>query len=287
LRDLTAAPLFPELWKSESSGALLLDLLLDASSRLVRVWAMGLLQRDHLALLGSMNVADIRRLLDHPDEQVQILGAQALENSTRLGQLTVEEWFDLLAVQNPTVAETIVGLPGTGKADDVGVNDLNPMANGRGCGLMLQLVMEPKHSVPNGRRVEFRQGRRRGIDDRLLIDRLLITHPTDLPPLTGLSVKGEEHVRRRNAGVPLSHKLPAPIEKDAPTPFVTGEEERAAEVHAHHFEWGGRIRHCHVRDVVVAQRGTILRGDLEEFGLRTDDVRFLEFGAGTRHGGRK
>jgi hypothetical protein len=110
LRELNPAPAFAELWKSETSGSLLVDLLLTANSRLVRVWAMGLLQRDHLPLLGAMSVADIRRLLDHPDEQVQVLGAQALENSTRLGQLTVDEWLELLAAQNPTVLETISGL---------------------------------------------------------------------------------------------------------------------------------------------------------------------------------
>jgi hypothetical protein len=110
LRELNPAPSFAELWKSETSGTLLLDLLLSANSRLVRVWAMGLLHRDHLALLGAMSVADIRRLLDYPDEQVQVLGAQALENSTRLGQLTVDEWLELISAQNPTVLETISGL---------------------------------------------------------------------------------------------------------------------------------------------------------------------------------
>jgi hypothetical protein len=110
LRDLTPAPAFPHLWKTSESGPLLLDLLLNAGSRLVRVWAMGLLRRDHLGLLGAMPVADIGRLLDHPDPQIQLLGAQALEGSTLLGQLTVAEWLDLLEVQNPTVLETIVAL---------------------------------------------------------------------------------------------------------------------------------------------------------------------------------
>lgn len=110
LRDLQPAPQFSDLWKSEAAGKLLIDLLLNARAHLIRVWAIELLQRDHRGLLAAIPVSDIRRLLDHPDEQVQLTGAQLLEASTSLDKLTVADWLELLKVQSPTALETIVTL---------------------------------------------------------------------------------------------------------------------------------------------------------------------------------
>lgn len=110
LRELTPAPAFAELWTTPAAGQRLLDLLLDAQSRLVRVWAMGLLRANHAELLKRMPVPDIRRLLDHPDDQVQLLGAEILEASTELDKLPVGGWLELLAVRNPALLETICRL---------------------------------------------------------------------------------------------------------------------------------------------------------------------------------
>lgn len=110
LRELAPAPSFPNLWQSPEAGRELIGLLLQARSRLVRVWAAGLLRANHAELLKRMPVADIRRLLDHPDDEVQLLGAQVLQGSTELDKLPVAGWLELLAVRNPTVLETICRL---------------------------------------------------------------------------------------------------------------------------------------------------------------------------------
>lgn len=110
LGELTAAPMFPDTWERPDSGRVLLDLLRLAPSRLVRVWSIQLLRRDHAELFRAMPIADIRRLLEHPDEEIQILGAQVLEQSTELAKLPVSGWLELLNVRNPTVLETICRL---------------------------------------------------------------------------------------------------------------------------------------------------------------------------------
>jgi hypothetical protein len=110
LRELTPAPDFPALWKTPDGGRRLIDLLLDAGSRLVRTWAIQLLGTDHAESLQTLPVSDIRRLLEHPDDEVQALGAQLLEGSTQLDKLTVAAWLELLTVRSPAVLETICRL---------------------------------------------------------------------------------------------------------------------------------------------------------------------------------
>lgn len=110
LRDLAPSPQFPALWQTDQAGQLLIGLLLEANSRLVRVWAAGLLRASHADLLKRMAVSDIRRLLDHPDDEVQLFGAQVLEGSTELDKLPVSDWLELLGVRNPTALETVCRL---------------------------------------------------------------------------------------------------------------------------------------------------------------------------------
>jgi len=110
LRELVPAPEFPELWRKPPASRVLMDLLLGADSRLVRVWAIGLLRQQHAEVLSAMPVADLRRLLDHADEEVQLLGAQLLEGSSQLDKLPVSDWLDLLSVRNPLALETICRL---------------------------------------------------------------------------------------------------------------------------------------------------------------------------------
>ena len=110
LRELVQAPVFPELWQTAESGQVLFELVLEARSRLVRVWAIQLLRSSHSDRLRSMPTADILRLLDHSDEEVQSLGAELLEHSLELDKLPVSAWLDLLNVRSPMVLETICRL---------------------------------------------------------------------------------------------------------------------------------------------------------------------------------
>jgi hypothetical protein len=75
LGELVAAPAFEEEWKQPESGAVLLELVTQAKSRLVRVWAIQLLKRDHKATLQAVAVEQLLALLDHADQEVQQFGA--------------------------------------------------------------------------------------------------------------------------------------------------------------------------------------------------------------------
>ena len=110
LRELTAAPQFPDLWKAPAAARVLLDLIVEAKARLVRVWAMQLLRREHLGNISGIPVASIRRLLDHSDGEVQLLGAELLEKARGLEQLTIDQWLELLSIQNVTALDAIARL---------------------------------------------------------------------------------------------------------------------------------------------------------------------------------
>jgi hypothetical protein len=110
LRELLPAPQFPSLWKEPSAANVLLDLLVEARARLVRVWATQLLRRDHADRLKNISVKDLRRLLDHDDDEVQMLGAELLEGAIDLDKLPVPTWVELLGTRNLTALETIARL---------------------------------------------------------------------------------------------------------------------------------------------------------------------------------
>jgi hypothetical protein len=98
LNDLTPAPSFADLWKTPSSAILLLDLIIEAQSRFVRVWAMQLLHEIHPN--HDVDVQTLWRLLDHENAEIQQFGASLLEKSTKLATLTLDTWFQLLKTRN-------------------------------------------------------------------------------------------------------------------------------------------------------------------------------------------
>jgi hypothetical protein len=110
LSALTAAPVFPALWEQRSSANLLLELLSNAGARPVRVWAMQLIQRHHLANLTDVSIERLMSLLENSDPEVQTLGAQLLENSRLLPTLSLESWLQLLQTKSLTALEIITRL---------------------------------------------------------------------------------------------------------------------------------------------------------------------------------
>jgi hypothetical protein len=110
MATLTAAPVFPKLWEQRSSASLLLELLGNAGARPIRVWAMQLIQRHHLANLADIPIERLMSLLDNSDPQVQTLGAQLLENSRLLPTLPLESWLQLLQIKSLTALEIITRL---------------------------------------------------------------------------------------------------------------------------------------------------------------------------------
>ena len=87
LGELVAAPQFEDLWKKPESAAVLLKLVTQADSRLVRVWTIQLLKRDHAAALQAITAQQLLALLNHADEEVQQFGAGLLGDALGRGQL--------------------------------------------------------------------------------------------------------------------------------------------------------------------------------------------------------
>lgn len=107
LGELSAAPQFPKLWNSSDSAAILLNLLAVAQSRLVRVFAIQLLKRDHLASLQSVSVEQLLALLNHADDEVQHFGAGLLETLPGVDSWPVTTWLRLLETRSVTALATI------------------------------------------------------------------------------------------------------------------------------------------------------------------------------------
>jgi hypothetical protein len=107
LAELTAAPKFEDLWKHADSAAVLLKLLTDAQSRLVRVWAMQLIKRHHAQSMQQISAEQLLALLDHHDEEVQQFGANLLETLAAIDTWPIETWLRLLETRSVTALATI------------------------------------------------------------------------------------------------------------------------------------------------------------------------------------
>lgn len=96
--ELASAPMFPETWRRPESGLILFDLLLEARSRLVRVWARQTLEREHPGFAAPVEA--LLRLLDHDDEELQQLGSKLLSGLSGLETRPLDFWLRLLATRN-------------------------------------------------------------------------------------------------------------------------------------------------------------------------------------------
>jgi hypothetical protein len=105
LGELTPSPTFSDAWKKPEAASCLLGLAVQARSRLVRVWAMRLFQREHPT--HAVALATIINLLDHEDAEIQQFGAKLLENSAALGTLPIASWLKLLRTKNEEALQRI------------------------------------------------------------------------------------------------------------------------------------------------------------------------------------
>ncbi|MEK6239574.1 MAG: hypothetical protein N2C14_33060 [Planctomycetales bacterium] len=107
LSDLSPAPRFPKLWKSETAFESLFSIVLNAGSRLVRVWASDLLRQEHQQRLAKLSGEQFLELLDHDDPEIQQFGAGLLETAEGLESMPLETWLKLTEAKNLTALETI------------------------------------------------------------------------------------------------------------------------------------------------------------------------------------
>lgn len=91
LNDLVPAPRFERVWRDNPSA--LFDVLFAAQSRVVRQWALWMLQAHHTAWLASRPVTALLRLVDHPEAELSNLGFDLLEHATQLEDVPIEEWL--------------------------------------------------------------------------------------------------------------------------------------------------------------------------------------------------
>jgi hypothetical protein len=100
LAELAPAPFKPEAWQGTLHGVL--DLLVRARSRPVRTFAIALLERDYADALRGMPLARVRGLLRSPHDEVQAFAAKVLRTTRGASNLTVDEWLELLRIDNPS-----------------------------------------------------------------------------------------------------------------------------------------------------------------------------------------
>ena len=110
IADLQPAPRFGELWGAPKSAPVLLSLVGQARSRLVRLWAMELLRRHHLQTLAEMHFAELLGLFDHDDGEVQQFAAEVLQGAAGLATLELSVWLRLLETRNVTALAAICDL---------------------------------------------------------------------------------------------------------------------------------------------------------------------------------
>lgn len=96
--ELSSAPAFSDTWKKPDSAPVLFKLLVQAQSRLVRVWARQSLERDHSS--HTATVDELLQLLDHDDAEVQQFGARLLASAPGLATMPVSSWLRLLQTRN-------------------------------------------------------------------------------------------------------------------------------------------------------------------------------------------
>jgi hypothetical protein len=107
LGELAAAPRFEDLWKQPGSAAVLLKLLKQADSRLVRVWTIQLLKRSHAVTMEAITANELLALLDHADQEVQQFGAGLLETLSGVDSWPITTWLELLQTRSVTALATI------------------------------------------------------------------------------------------------------------------------------------------------------------------------------------
>ena len=105
LGELSPAPMFAEAWKKSEAAPVLLSLALQAHSRLVRLWAMQLFQREHAS--AAVSLETVLTLLEHDEADVQQFGAKLLEASPALATLPVASWLKLLQTKNEEALQRI------------------------------------------------------------------------------------------------------------------------------------------------------------------------------------
>jgi hypothetical protein len=108
LASLQAAPMFERHWAGASGAPVLLDLVLRANCRAVRVWAIQLLKRLHSQTLVKLDATMLLKLLDHSDPDVALFAAELLSDATAVASMPMDTWLAMLRTRNVSMMAAIV-----------------------------------------------------------------------------------------------------------------------------------------------------------------------------------
>lgn len=108
LGAMEAAPMFERHWSAPDAAGGLLNILLEALCRPVRVWAIQLLKRHHKASLARIDPAMLAKLIDHADADVAGFAAELLLDAHAASAFPMSTWMSLLATRNPAVVAMVV-----------------------------------------------------------------------------------------------------------------------------------------------------------------------------------
>ncbi len=122
LATLSAAPYRAEIWQTSDGTTHLINLVRNAQSSLVRVWAMELLQRDHQQAIHQIDLKILVALLKHSDTRVQEFTSQLFRDHQGLGSMTVSAWLELMAQSDrsllPMICEAMTRHVATARLDN-------------------------------------------------------------------------------------------------------------------------------------------------------------------------
>ncbi len=103
LADLTPAPYQLSAWQTPKGSLALVELIVEAKSTLVRLWAMELLQREHEDAISKIDVETLIKMLSHVDPRVQEFAFALFQDHDSLSSLPITSWLTLLDEATPTV----------------------------------------------------------------------------------------------------------------------------------------------------------------------------------------
>ncbi|MDQ3280216.1 MAG: hypothetical protein M3Q69_02255 [Acidobacteriota bacterium] len=107
LSQLQPAPFQAEVWKDFDA---LMEMLEASRSRTVRTWTLQWLREHFAEELKRLPLARIVTFLRSPHDELQLLGVELLGNAEGLQTMPVEQWLDLLRIENLEVVARIAEL---------------------------------------------------------------------------------------------------------------------------------------------------------------------------------
>jgi hypothetical protein len=105
LGELTPAPIYQALWENEPRA--IVDVLIAASCRPVRQWAIQMIRR-HDTARATIRLDELLTLLGHEDPDVVAFAAECLKEAKGLEDLDLPRWLELVETASPASLPTFV-----------------------------------------------------------------------------------------------------------------------------------------------------------------------------------